>query len=218
MCVSTVHVACSKLTRETYFMWQQCFLDSVGVCETISYVRELCIISNILSVLVPHLFYFTLFLDPLFVCMYIYVYIALFVYLSPPILSFSFSLPLSFSRSYFSIFPPSNVFHSFLHFSFTALFTLFRSRLPSTFAHFLSTDVSRSPLCITRFPNFDIHLQFQTEIPTVYPCHSSRWSCDFFSIFTPFCYFTKLSLYHFIKKHPPFEFHPTFPLNVWEDR
>lgn len=145
----------------------QRFLDSVGVCSKRplrNYLRELCIISNILSVLVPHLFYFILFLDPL------YIYIYVFVYLSPPIPSFSFSLPLSFllllffNFSSIQCFPFPDSFHSFLHFSFTALFTLFRSRLPSTFAHFLSTAVSRSPLCITHFRNFDIHLLFQSYI------------------------------------------------------
>lgn len=79
----------------------------VDACETISYVGELCIISNILSVLAPHLFYFILFLDPL--CMYT-----------------SFCLPL-FSNpfvSLFSIFPQDS---SFFRSSFTALFTLFRA-------------------------------------------------------------------------------------------
>lgn len=123
MCVSTVHVACSKLTRETYFMWQQCFLDSVGVCETISYVRELCIISNILSVLVPHLFYFTLFLDPLFVCMYIYVCTTFCLPLSSNPFLFLFTpsifLPLLFFNfSFIQCFPflPPLFFHSFIHF------------------------------------------------------------------------------------------------------
>lgn len=133
----------------------------VDACETISYVGELCIISNILSVLAPHLFYFILFLDPL--CMYT-----------------SFCLPL-FSNlfvSLFSIFPPRLFlfplfFHSFIHF-------IPRSRLPSTFARFLSTPVS-PPSIAAHFRNFD---KFQFRVTRGWI--SSR--CIFFVIFFFFLY------------------------------
>lgn len=105
-------------------MWQQCFLDSVGVCETISYVRELCIISNILSVLVPHLFYFTLFLDPLFVCMYICIY----HFLSTSLLQ---SFPFPFHSLYLS---PAPIFQFFLHPMFSIPSSTFLSQLYSLYS------------------------------------------------------------------------------------
>lgn len=116
----------------------------------------LCIISNILSVLVPHLFYFILFLDPLY--MYIYIYVALFVCLSPSIPSFSLppSFLLFFNFSSIQCFLPPLFFHSFIHF------------IPFSFTFHI---------CPFPFHNC-ASLTFETLIPKTFkrkiPHHSSR--------------------------------------------
>lgn len=114
----------------------------------------LCIISNILSVLVPHLFYFILFLDPLY--MYIYIYICS-----------TFCLSLSFNSFLFTPSIFSSIFQFFLHPMFPS--STFLSQLYSLYSvlvYLPHLPISFPQLCITHFRNFDTqNLQTENSAP-----------------------------------------------------
>lgn len=129
VCVSTEYTLQANVERDIFYGATFPLRTALAACRCrclakLSRARQTTVhhLKHSLSSLAPHLFYFILFLDP--PCMYsVYT---------------SFCLPL------FSIFPPSNVFPLPFSALLSQLYSLY-SRLPSTFARFLSTPVSPMP-------------------------------------------------------------------------